>query len=48
MRRVERVPEIHLIMLFVTTPRERNTFHEEGENNWNSEPAAIHKYQDLR
>jgi hypothetical protein len=47
MRRVERATEIHLIMQFVTTPRGRNTLHEESEYNWNSEPAAIHKYQDL-
>jgi hypothetical protein len=47
MRRVERAPEIHLVMQFVTTPMGRNTLHEEREYNWNSEPAAIHKYHDL-
>jgi hypothetical protein len=47
MRRVERAPEIHLIMQFVTNPRGRNILHEEREYNWNSEQVAIHKYQDL-
>jgi hypothetical protein len=48
MLRVKRALEIHLIMQYDTTPRGRNTFHEEREYNWNCEAAAIHKYRELR